>query len=275
MKNVPTTIALMILVLAPQFDSSACVRGLQAEPVLVERYFGDQTALTFAALDAIFLELMKHPDARATMIIYNGLKDPPGLPYRHALGLKDYFRKRNNASSSRIDVIFGMKCELFSVDLWLVPRGAPQPVPRCTLEGGFQDSNESGKFDEYLFDYEHPDGTLYADPYLRLATFAKALIENPNTTGYIVGYAQQKHVISWTGAGWRLIEGHSEVRDKRGTGKRIANREKRIITRNAKIAKDRIVTIDGGYRTSQMIELWILPTGAPEPNPTPAIVRDK
>lgn len=242
---------------------------------MLERYFGDQTATTFLALDTLSHELMKQLDAQGYIIIYNGLKDPPGLPYRHSLGVKNYLVKTKNVSPDRVDILIGRDCEIFSVDVWLVPKGAKIPIPSCTFETTLQNIGVPGKFDEYLFDYEHPDGGLYDNPYLRLDSFANALLKDTNAVGYIIGYAHRREGSEGRFVGAKFVERKYEIWDKVGTGKRIANREKNVLTKNAKIVSPRIITIDGGYRESRMIELWVVRSGEPRPQVTPTLYRTR
>jgi hypothetical protein len=274
LKNILTLITLTLIFLASQPGSNAFHDRIQAEPVLLERYFGDQIATTFLALDALSIELMKQPDARGHIIIHNGVKDPPGLPYRHSLGVKNYFVRTKNIPLNRIDVIIGRSCETFSVDVWLVPSGVELPRQKCTFETSLEDTGPSGKFDEYFFDYEHPDGSLYDDPYLRLESFANELLTDRNAVGYIIGYAQRQDRSEGKFVGDEYIERKYEIWDKPGTGERIAEQEKRVLVKRSKVDPLRIKIIDGGYRESQMIELWILPSGALEPKPTPTIQRN-
>ncbi|MEK6325148.1 MAG: hypothetical protein AABN33_26205 [Acidobacteriota bacterium] len=218
---------------------------------------------------------MKQLDAHGYIIIYNGLKDPPGLAYRHSLGVKNYLVKTKNVSPDRVEILIGRDCEIFSVDVWLVPKDAKIPKPSCTFETALQNISGPGEFDEYLFDYEHPDGSLYDDPYLRLDGFANALLKDINAVGYIIGYAHRRERSEGKFVGDKFVERKYEIWDKAGTGKRIADREKKILTKNAKIDPSRIITIDGGYRASQTIELWVVRSGEPRPKVTPTLYRTR
>lgn len=267
--------AAILMVLTFRSHSDALYGRRQAEPVLLYRYFGDQIATTFVALTALRIELMKQPDVQGYIIIYNGLKDPIGLPYRHSLGVKNYLVKNKNVSPDRVEVHIAKDCEIFSVDVWLVAKGARKPKPSCTFETEVQGANDRGKFDEYLFDYEHPDGSLYDDPYLKLQGFAKAVLKDPNAVGYIIGYGHRRERSEGEFVGDKYSERKNGVWDKIGTGKRIADVEKRVLVKNATIDPSRMITIDGGYRESRMIELWVAPSGALKPKPTPTLTRTK
>jgi hypothetical protein len=196
--------------------------------VLLYRYFGDQIATTFVALTALWIELMKQPDVQGYLIIYNGVKDPPGLPYRHSIGARNYLVKKKNVSPSRVEVHFAKDCEIFSVDVWLVPKGARIPKPSCTFETEGQRANERGKFDEYPIDYEHPDGSLYDDPYWRVQSFADALLKDTKAVGYIIGYAHRREGSEGKFVGGKYVGRKYEDWDKIGTGKRIAEVAKRV-----------------------------------------------
>jgi hypothetical protein len=240
----------------------------------LERYFGDQIATTFLALDVLSVELMRQPDATGHIVIYNGIEAPVGLPYRHALGVKSYLRGKN-IPLKQFEIIIGNSCEIFSVDVWLLPPGATPPPQKCTFETTQERSTSPGKFDQYLFDHEHPDGTLYEDPFLRLQVFAEELRKDQDSVGYIIGYAARHERGEGRFVGDEYIERRYQVWDKPGTGRRLALRERKVLAERSGVDASRIIAIDGGYRASQIIELWILPSGSPKPAATPTIHRSR
>jgi hypothetical protein len=85
------------------------------------------------------------------------------------------------------------------------------------------------------------------DEKARLDVFAIELQNSPGAQGYIIGY------------------GGSNKRY--GTGQQRANRARDYVVTTRGIDASRIVTLDGGTRTTGSTQLWIVPPGATPPRP--------
>lgn len=85
------------------------------------------------------------------------------------------------------------------------------------------------------------------DEKARLDVFAIELQNSPGTQGYIIGY------------------GGSNKRY--GTGAQRAQRARDYVVNTRGIDASRIVTLDGGTRTTGSTQLWLVPTGATPPRP--------
>jgi hypothetical protein len=85
------------------------------------------------------------------------------------------------------------------------------------------------------------------DEKARLDVFAIELQNSPGAQGYIIGYGG---------------------RNKRwGTGQQRAQRARDYVVTTRGIDASRIVTVDGGTRTTGSTQLWIVPAGATPPRP--------
>jgi len=103
------------------------------------------------------------------------------------------------------------------------------------------DKNGACKFDEF-------GDVAYSDLIARLDNFAIHLQNEPRTKGFILVYRTR--------------------RDLPGLNNRIALRSKDYLVNSRGVARDRIVTIDGGEGDRQVQELWIVPIGTtPTPRP--------
>lgn len=103
---------------------------------------------------------------------------------------------------------------------------------------------EARKMDEY--------GKLRAtDENARLDNFAIELQTDPTAQGYIIAYGGR------TG--------------RPGDGKKSADRAKTYLVKTRGLASDRVMTMDGGHREEAMTELWIVPSGAQPPAPSPNV----
>lgn len=100
------------------------------------------------------------------------------------------------------------------------------------------------KFDEYSI-------LALKDERMRLDKFATQLISEPGSQGYIISYA-----------GRRVRLSEADAR---------AGRAKNYLIQQYEINPERIVKVGGGYREDWTIELWIVPTGATPPSPTPTL----
>lgn len=104
------------------------------------------------------------------------------------------------------------------------------------------------QFDEYK-DYDET----------RLARFARQLKREPTTQAYIIAYSKRRRPFnnSFRGAELPLQWAKTDLVEVRG------------------IKPSRVVTVDGGLREEEIMELWIVPRGAPAPAPRPTAQPDE
>lgn len=102
-----------------------------------------------ARLDAFENELKKEPEARAYIIAYGGRDDPAGKARRYALRAKAYLVEARGIAANRVvPVDGGRRNNTTTVELWIVPAGAPAPTPSVSIEQ--RDVHETRKYDEYI-----------------------------------------------------------------------------------------------------------------------------
>src|SRR5438105_3818791 len=110
-----------------------------------------------------------------------------------------------------------------------------------TNTGAQTDKNLARKFDEF-------GDVQYSDLIARLDNFAIQLQNEPASKGFIVVYRTR--------------------RDLPGLNNAIALRSKDYLIDARGVARDKIVTVDGGEADCQIQELWIVPVGTtPTPRP--------
>jgi hypothetical protein len=91
----------------------------------------------------------------------------------------------------------------------------------------------------------------FEDEKARLDNFAIELQNDPTATGYLVCY------------GGRVgYEGEAQSR---------CNRARDYISNMRGIGVDRLVTVDGGFKESLSVYLWVVPSGATPPAPRPTV----
>lgn len=98
------------------------------------------------------------------------------------------------------------------------------------------------------------------DEMARLDNFAVNLQQSPADKAVIIFYGGRR-------VGRRLPR-------RRDSAARAA-RLKTYLTQRRSIPADRVIMIDGGFREEWMTELWIVPSAATLPSPTPSVPADK
>ena len=87
----------------------------------------------------------------------------------------------------------------------------------------------------------------------RLDKFTNELQMDPTAQGYIIAYGGR--------AG------------RAGDAQKAADKAKSYLVNKRGLDPSRIMTIDGGYREQQSVELWIVPSRAPLPKATPTVKK--
>jgi hypothetical protein len=83
-----------------------------------------------ARLDNFAIQLQQEPDAQGYIIIYAGRRSRPGDAQKRADRARDYLVSLRGIDARRIVTLDGGTREDLTVELWLVPTGAPAPIPR-------------------------------------------------------------------------------------------------------------------------------------------------
>src|SRR5829696_845711 len=123
-------------------------------------------------------------------------------------------------------------------------RSCRQTAQASTGVGALPSITPSKRFDEF-------PSIAFDDDKARLDNLAIELQNNPGATGYIIAYAGRS--------------------SRAGEADRMTKRAADYLS----ISRDRIVTINGGYRESNSFELWLVPQGAEPPRPTPTVNPDE
>jgi hypothetical protein len=126
----------------------ACAQSVQAvsvvapieKKVIVAREYDECNNCTFddqkARLDNLAVELQNDPSTRAHIIAYGGRMSPLGQVEKLMSRARDYLVTQRGIDASRLVVVNGGFREEDSVELWLVPSGAPAPRPTPTVQAG-------------------------------------------------------------------------------------------------------------------------------------------
>ncbi|HXU35168.1 MAG TPA: hypothetical protein VN937_02310 [Blastocatellia bacterium] len=122
--------------------------------------------------------------------------------------------------------------------------GYGQTAASCTTS--VMKKAEARKLDEY-------GKLLLKDENERLDKFTMELQMDPTAQAYIIAY------------GGRL--------SRAGDAQKLADKAKVYLVTKRGVDRDRIVTIDGGHREQPAVELWLVPSRASLPKPTPTVKK--
>jgi len=108
------------------------------------------------------------------------------------------------------------------------------------------------KFDEFKYDRDE-------DTEARLAPFARALRQQPRSRAFIIAYVGR--LFRYGDVGARNMTAFTRL--------------DLVYRREDAVDWERVVTVDGGYREENMIEVYLVPPGAPAPAPRPTLRPDQ
>lgn len=127
-------------------------------------------------------------------------------------------------------------------------RACRQTAQAATGVSGLPTITPAKRFDEF-------PSIAHDDDKARFDNLAIELQNNPGSTGYIIAYAGRN--------------------SRAGEADRMTKRAADYLSTNRGISRERLVTINGGYRESNSFELWLVPQGAEAPRPTPTVSPDE
>lgn len=233
--------------------------------------FGDinHSDLT-ARLDNYAIQLQIQPNVKGFVIVYRSYRDLPGAGNRLALGIRYYLVNSRGIDSARVVALDGGAISCPETELWIVPIGAT-PTPKGEARIEQLDPDSAYKFDEYDYPSEYDSSGYVEDGAARLEGFATALRKRPHSRGYIIAYARYQVVRGYeeylNGAGRKATK--EVYSDPDGTAYKLAMSERSSLIKAYHLPSSKTVTVDGGHRKWQQIELWIVPRGEHAPIATP------
>ena len=83
-----------------------------------------------ARLDNFAIQLQQEPDSQGYIIVYAGRRTRPGDAQKRVDRARDYLINQRGIDARRIVALAGGTREDLTVELWIVPTGAPAPTPR-------------------------------------------------------------------------------------------------------------------------------------------------
>jgi hypothetical protein len=221
---------------------------------------------TIASLDAYAIELQKNLNSKGYIVVYRGLRDLPGVATRYAIRTKNYLNTRLSAPREIFELDGGIK-QCLTIELWVAPEGSSSPNLNRESFQNQKSNNFLQKFDEAVYYLENDPGDCgwcdYQNASSLLDGFALALKNAPQSRGYIIVYNQGSTTLPYNGG--------KVTRDPSYIASRILKELRNHLINRHHIPSRRLITIEGGYRESRIVELWISPLRTPAPKPIPTI----
>lgn len=227
-----------------------------------------------ARLDNYAVQLQQLPVTKGFIIVYRTRRDLPGLSHSLALRMKNYLTGSRGLAEDRVVIVDGGEAECLTQELWIVlPGSAPPPRSNARI-GSFHYSDSAWKFFDVGFlppeEAKRFGISKNSDSKAEyLEAYANEVKRNPKFLACLIAYAQYNAhpgLVDYAGD----YDPKPDLRlDPPGTARRELEIEKGHLMKVYGIPAARIRTIDGGYRKSREVELWIVPPGEPLPVPTP------
>ena len=237
--------------------------------------FGDVLPTDMAArLDNFAIGLQENPNARGFLIVYRSHRDLPGLSSRHVNWMRGYLIYSRGIKADRVVAIDGGAARCLSHELWMVSPGAAPKPREDAYSRGFEDTDVARKYDEYYYTIPEDMLVSFSIEYENgLEGLAQALRKEPRALAYVIAY-EQSWIQEWAhiDAERGTSRGGRRMRlDPPGTAWKELSGKKAELSGKHGISPSRIRLINGGYRRSRAVELWIVPRGARPPIPTPNV----
>jgi hypothetical protein len=240
-------------------DATAQTDATNAAPKPFDS-FGDKIYETdwLARLDAMAVEVMGRPDTKVFIVAYGVPNRLPGWPLRRANWARGVLTIGRGIDPARVEVVYGGYRDEVWYEHWLLRPGEELPVKPFDFAAALTREKAAYKFDQFSLPDPAPaspsdyDGSYsqYLDDRGRYAPLALALRHDPAARGLVYVYSSRK--------------------SRAGSDRRAAANVKRAILKAHALAPERVVALGGGRRRYGGVEIWLVPPGAPLPQPTPA-----
>lgn len=224
-------------------------------PRLLEAYGDIMCDDLLARLDNFAVMLLNEPEAELHAFVYGDREEVERRVFVNIEFMKERLTGWPKMEARRVHVSYGGRRGEFTVETFLVPKGASPPKPLPAIEAADERSG-ARKFDEGYFGFERDASgraALRGDAEVMcpresvpdLAGYAKLLRAEPEARAHVVIYGGRS-------------QGYADI----NTLSRLIRR--RLFSAE-RIPHRRITLVYGGRRDQPFVELWVVPRGARTP----------
>jgi hypothetical protein len=257
---------LLLLLLFPVL-SLAQENQAPPSPKLVDEFGDIYYSDIMARLDYAISEWQNiGTTSRIYIVVYRTRYEPPGKTIRTHKWIQRDLTVRRGIDKERIILIDAGESNCTLNQIWLVP-GGTTPKIKEPYQTVIEDKKSVRKFDEYFYALENEDYYYTANS---LEEFVASVNKQKGATAYVIVYSQY-YVNEWedTDNKGRKINERVVYRDPANTAVKMQSEIRRQLINKYKLSPAKFRIVDGGYRKSRAIELWIVPRGEHLPVSTP------
>lgn len=238
----------------------------QNSAILIDEFSQQNSESLMARLDGMRIALQENPTSKGYIIDYRDKGLPFGYSIRFQTKLQNFLARYFELPPKRFKIINGGVGNERKTQLWIVPSGSKLPIIDSVNEKF--EFDKSALFDSFNYPEPFNSGCCGIDDYQHeeknasLDRFAQILKENPTAKAYIIFYGQFctdcSSSVRYSRSGKYLGLKPDIYLDSPRTITRILRKEKNYLLKRHGIASSKVITINGGYRKWQAIELWIV-----------------
>ena len=205
--------------------------------------------------------LHEQKNAVAYVVVYSGENLTPGAWRRIGEGDIESFKERN-VEPNRFKLIFGGQAKETRVQYWVLPNNAPPPVADAGSEKALAQTIKAGDFQGYNLDEENNQKAIFSrlSEILTLDKTVRAFLvvrlDQPDPEGQ----AQP------TAVELQTTEDPAEEKPPVDLTK-LVEKWRTELANTHKIGPNRLIIVFTSEPFSNYLSLWIVPKGAPLPNP--------
>lgn len=260
-----------------------------------------------AVVDSVYIELLNRKNSRAYVIAYRGTEDLPSRQSDEFLQEQFNwmrrpmaFRKYDNSLVIFVDGGF-RKSDSFEAEVWLVPQEGIVPKPTETVEKPKLPKNKTfladkDRFNSVIYSAQIIDQEFETEPQEinsdvsetenveETETESNESEETETESDSIASEEETQEDLAFskyfgdslqkdsTLKGTIIYYADAEDYDL-GKAQLLMQEELQKFAAKFEIDSNRITLVYGGYRNDDVIEYWIVPKGAKEPQPKPEVKK--
>ena len=226
-----------------------------------------------SSVDASLADMLHvQKNAIAYVVVYSGEDSTPGA--WRSLGQQDIDRfKERNVESNRFKLIFGGQQKETRIQYWILPNNAPPPVADAGAEKALATTIKAGDFQGYNLDDEKNQKGLFS-------RLSEILTVDKTVRAFLVVRLNQPEPEEEPQSAVENQLPEPESTEPAEEEKppvdlsKLVEKWRADLATTHKIGPDRLIIVFTSEPYSNYLSLWIVPKGAPLPNPNEQIEEE-